>query len=736
MISRWRRWAACLAGFGWLAAAPPWTANATEAEGAHRAVAVRDVLQRNCADCHDGGQTQRRVPAGRFGNVLDLESLSQSARVVPGKPDRSRLFTVMQEQHAPLEIFRPFADRVGPSADDLTAVRDWIKGLDRPPFGRCADARAPVATADVIASIEAALKPPRGRAPGHGDARTRRFLSLTHLWNGCAPVAEIAQLARAIPTVLSGLTWRPGAVPVDVVPIARQGEMGRPVPDLVFMVDLRALGISTEAWDWAGQDAVAYGLWQRREALARLRQWTASQAPIVLADRFFANAHGSEHYGRLLKLPGDRETLLRVLGVRPEGSEPPAARLDLAESEVTGRPRRITRHRSRTTTVWLAEDEAASRPVAETPDEATDTTATPAQAPGPVRVLFRLPSGAPAAALFGPDGTRHAAKSNRDGDLSPAGCLGCHAGGPLVPAGTEAATEPVVRHIVADQRPVARIGGLPPVTAFVRSASDDVDLMRAAAELGVAPAVFVGVLSELAASGTPLARRLSQEPISSEAFRRLTRRLMRRRDTSDVSTPESPGGSLVIWSEREVYQADQALRLSVVAPEACYPTVISVDAVGDAIVLYPNGFTSAAKLDPGEILSIPSADAPYELRTRLARGPLRAGDGDDARYLADREGHRSETNRVLAFCSPTADPVLAIVPDYDRQVFPILGAWEAFLADAAERMRTAEDPAVLERRARAQRRRRRRAVVPIYDARPKRWLRAETTYQVRPAPPR
>src|SRR5690242_9048490 len=84
------------------------------------AVEVKTVFQEKCAQCH-GPQLPR--PKGKFGYVLDLKRLAaDSEKVVPGKPDQSHLWQMVDEDEMPAE-----GAKAGPlSKEEKQTIHDWI----------------------------------------------------------------------------------------------------------------------------------------------------------------------------------------------------------------------------------------------------------------------------------------------------------------------------------------------------------------------------------------------------------------------------------------------------------------------------------------------------------------------------------------------------------------------------------------------------------------------------------
>jgi mono/diheme cytochrome c family protein len=91
---------------------------------------VREILQRNCFECHGGNP--KRVQKNL--HILDHQNLLDSARriVVPGAPDDSRLIQRIADGSMPPEEEEERLPRV--SEEELVILREWIQG-GAPPFG-------------------------------------------------------------------------------------------------------------------------------------------------------------------------------------------------------------------------------------------------------------------------------------------------------------------------------------------------------------------------------------------------------------------------------------------------------------------------------------------------------------------------------------------------------------------------------------------------------------------------
>ncbi|MEM1307446.1 MAG: DUF4384 domain-containing protein, partial [Pseudomonadota bacterium] len=688
------------------------------------AQAVGEMLRAHCATCHGRRPSKSGTPpADGIGAIDNLDWLASSALVVPGSPDRSRVFAVAQERHAPLAHFTPWGEAKGPTGEDLARLRRWIAGLGPSTGGEgCPEGRAPIKNAELINSalqvtddFEALYR------------RSFRFLSLAHLWNGCVSAKRLDETRSALVGALRGLTWRSGTLPVRGVPVARPD--GSTTPDVLYAIALGDIGVPAAAWNRAAKSSTVSFAKADEKLRTQAQEAFGTIHAIAMADGFISTAYGDVSlYQDMLRLPPASADLARRLGLSKRLIETPSHRLVVPQSTVTGGPQRLTRYRSRTTTLWLAEDLVRSQP-------ARDANAGTVGA----RALFRLPNGTPAFANF--NGPSNSVASSA---LRPADCAACHADGPRTIAPvtpSETATAPVTTsplidmalsafasEAAADRIPSPRIRGLDAITFLVADIEAPVGLARAAAELDRTVQELATVLRERAADGDWIARRLSQGQISRAQFVRLRAAIEGAETPAEdeegeegheprvggqPSTPTMSRTSVAIWTDRTVYGPGAPLRIHLQASRACYPTVINVDSAGSAIVLYPNGLDEWQPLDPAAPVVLPPSTASYDLRAR--RTGASVGAAPPATSAAARPFEPGDTQTLHVFCSDVKAPLFAIKPDYTQLVFTILGDWEAFLTSAYDAQANAEDPERLRRRRGAERRgswRNRRAAAP------------------------
>jgi mono/diheme cytochrome c family protein len=207
----------------------------------------------------------------------------------------------------------------------------------------------------------------------------------------------------------------------------------------------------------------------------------------------------------------------------------------------------------------------------------------------------------------------------------------------------------------------------------------DVDLARAAAEVGVEPHALRERLAGLEGELGRLARRLAHGVLAREEWERVRGALD---GLSPLPAPESPPAGdareapstidLQLWTDKPVYAAGDLATINVSVSKACHLTLIDVDQDGKAIVLYPNELEPDNLIAPGVTVRVPGNAAGYQFRFE------RAGEEE-----------------IVAVCQRTARRPEGVVYDYERQRFAVVGDWRTFLRTSAEReaaAKTSEPP--------------------------------------------
>ena len=713
-----------------------------------RAAKAYSVLEAHCARCHQAGKTEQPLASGGIANILDVDALARDPLAVrPGIPDASPVYDILTTRHAPLDIYSDATDAGEPRADDIEAVRDWIRDLS-PTMQTCADRKA-VRTDDRDALIREAQRIERD------GAKDLRFVSLMHLYNACVPLADIAAYRQALNKLFNALSW--AAEPSHVTALDPA--------ETLFSVKLSDFGWVSGHWDLIQRD---YPALPELFIPADIKTAAGAAIPLINGDWLAAAASEPPLYYALLGLPSKLSDLANMNGVDIDQSIKTAAarRIAVRSSWVTRGNRLAERHAGGRGPFWLMYDFATStneQDIFERPlgPKATPSIKTPFKA-DEIRAAFALPNGFFAYATFDAAGNRidrvlpgleKAYAGTESNALEPvtkpgSKCFACHIGGIRVtkddfrPYATSL-TSTLAKETsdmaltmysndsetgllvgsdndryrsaltAAKVDPDLTVKGEEIVTSLAGYYRGGSDVKAAVAQAGLDRDTFMKTLSETQGPAAALARRLQQGVLPRSDLDRLFALL---KGIDKPQAPQASGGflhevkseiGLSVWIDKLVPVAGDLVSIKAQADNDCFLTLISIDAEGKATVLFPNDFEKDNLLQTGRTVSVPGADAPYQLR-----------------FKADG------TETLIGRCSTASSPPSGIEHDFERQRFTLLGNWENFIQDTLvteAELRRIPEKAERARSAKAQQLRRRQergeAVVARPDTSPGKALR-------------
>ncbi|HXE00429.1 MAG TPA: DUF4384 domain-containing protein [Hyphomicrobium sp.] len=698
-----------------------------------RAARAYTVFETYCARCHQTGRLERPLASGGLSNILSIAEVARDPVLVrPGLPDASRLYDVLETRHSPLDVFSGSVGGSEPGSDDIESVRGWIRDLK--PAAQACSPRQPVRPADVEKMMRDAQHLERDQGP---DVR---FISLVHLYNACATPQEMTAYAQALNKLMNSLSW--AAEPVKLTPLDAAGT--------VLSFRLAQFGWDAQRWDLIERAYPPALIHAVADDVAHI---AATKVAIVNGDWLASAAAETPLYYDLLGIPGTLSELAKMnaTDIDQNIKSTVARRIALRTSAVTRANRLIERHPGDRGGFWLIYDFATStgqQDIFEHPQgpKSAAPGTSPFQ-PDEIRALFALPNGFYAFALFDAAGNRidrvlpglekpyAGVEATALEPVTKAGakCFACHTAGPLgakdefrVAAPGDATSPPnpsrtAVLPLFADDTENAllmigaedryrlaarsvgvdldlRIRGEEPVSGLARRYREDADFAAALGETGLDRQEFLTKLKDAKGAAAPLARRLLHGVLPRVQLERLFSLLK----GIDVPRPSVSGGflrdvkseiGLSMWIDKPRPVPGDLITIKAEADNNCYLTVISVDATGVATVLFPSDFQPDNLVSAGQPVSIPGANAPFQLR-----------------YKA--EG--SET--ILGRCSTSSTPPVGIEHDFGQQRFTVLGNWENFIEDTlvteselrsnpekAERARVAQTGALRRRRERGER---------------------------------
>jgi serine/threonine-protein kinase len=336
--------AAVLCGLLWATVA----VNPTPAQDpkANEALAIQaqQVLRKNCAKCHGPDSTGE----GNMRFILDAKELVAKKKIVPGDPEKSRLFKrVGIEKDMP-----PEEEKVRPSNEEIAVLERWIKAGAPAPPGGGEIARPFLTEKDTLGAMRDHL-----RRMVREDRKYQRYFTLTNLHNNrSVKEADLRQYRAALSKCINSLSWKAAiAWPEPVDPAGT-----------VFAVDIRRLDWDRHSLWNEILKVYPYGLKHDRypdieavnELAKEVYEMAGTDLPAVRADWFIATATKPPLYHTLLHIPrtaGELERLLKV-DVISNFNRDQLARAGFATSGVSGQNRMIERHEASYGAYWKSYD--------------------------------------------------------------------------------------------------------------------------------------------------------------------------------------------------------------------------------------------------------------------------------------------------------------------------------------------------------------------------------------------
>ncbi|HET6571998.1 MAG TPA: c-type cytochrome domain-containing protein [Fimbriiglobus sp.] len=292
---------------------------------------ARRIFEANCHRCHgrDG------AVEGGLNYVTDLGKLVARKKVVPGKPDGSRLFRRLDDGSMP-----PEGENPRPSADDVAVIRKWIAA--GAPGDPTSAVRKPISSADVQDLGLADLEKFDRRA-----RRFQRYFTLAHLHNAGLGDDELQTFRNALSKLVNSLSWHPTVrVPEPIDPAKT-----------VLRIDLRWYSWDASTWNRVLGE-YPYGVLDDSVTARAVVVGTATKMPIVRGDWFVATASRAPLYYDLLQVPQNLAELERQLRVDAEADirQDRVARVGFNGSGVSRFNRVLERHPSVHGAYWRTYD--------------------------------------------------------------------------------------------------------------------------------------------------------------------------------------------------------------------------------------------------------------------------------------------------------------------------------------------------------------------------------------------
>ncbi len=249
---------------------------------------AQDILKANCHRCHG----QDGAAEGGFNYLLDRERLVAHKKLTPGNADASLLFKKVSAGKMP-----PPGETPRPSDADVQVLKRWIES--GAPAGEAAQERPSITDAQLHDSMLADLEKleRRGR-------RFQRYFSLTHLHNAGLSEDELQTYRHALSKLMNSLSWHPRITTPAAVDPAK----------VLLRIDLRDFMWDANLWNRVLSE-YPYGIFSDTATARACAVATATRMPMVRADWFLATASRPPLYHDLLQLPSTAAELERLLRV-------------------------------------------------------------------------------------------------------------------------------------------------------------------------------------------------------------------------------------------------------------------------------------------------------------------------------------------------------------------------------------------------------------------------------------
>lgn len=482
---------------------------------------AEQVLNTHCFKCH-GKEGNAK---GGLNFILDREKLVSRQKIVPGKPEESKLLLRVLKNEMP-----PESVKARMTSDEVAVLRQWIAS-GAPAFGPAVAQREFLSEVDIVYQIQADLKSiePRHR-------KYMRYVTLANVYNAGASDKDLQLYRQAIAKLVNSLSWHRRITVPNAIDPAKT----------LYRIDIRDYQWSAQTWTRILQ-AYPHYIAQKGSASKWIRGVTETELPYVRADWFVANASRPPLYQDILQLPltdRDLERQLRI-DVLQNIQEERVARAGFNGSGIAKNNRMIERHDSGYGAYWRSYDFADNTDL----QNLFEHPVGPQQGPNSFvhsggEIIFNLPNGLQAYFVVDGNGRRLdrapieiVSDPKRPDKLVETGisCMSCHVRG-LHPKSDQVRAhvekhpnsfgkddvaivkaiyppeakfkalmdEDVERFTKALEKVGAPASDNEPILALTLRYEGELDLAAAAAEVGFKPEDFSARLTRAAALARPL----------------------------------------------------------------------------------------------------------------------------------------------------------------------------------------------------------------------------------------
>lgn len=664
------------------------------------------ALEKNCSRCHQDGRLNRLRPAKNFGNILHLDEIAADPNLIqPGNPDASRLYKQIVKKEMPYDTYYEFTG-AEPSADEVSAIRDWIASLGATQTAACGS-RTTIGNGQIVNAVAADLQ----AQPDHRIAGLR-YVTLANLYNACISDDQLAVDRQAVIKLLNSLSNNSDAL--------RLATVDKEQTIIRFHLD----DLAWDALKWEKLLAVyPYAAKPDVKLFDFVASATKTELPFVRGDWLAFAAARPPLYHDLLGLPKSFGELQKSLELSIEENLKKflAKRAGFQISGVSRNNRLIERHTIKTGVLWTSYDFAGNQNRQSLFEHPLGPDGDNAFQHDGGESIYSLPNGFNAYYLSTAKGDRldtgptNIVQDTTQKDLSVTNgisCMGCH------DQGFRKAKDEIRAHVAADRtfskevrdavdalypphaemdglidqdtkrfrdalqqaglEPDAKIGGVEMINALSKQYEKDVNLAFAAAEFGITGEDFVARLAGAGGEIFRLQRRLEQGTVPRDTFEVAFKELLAKVTDDTFAVAQGVGKAetigaksedsalsrdfeLALFSDKSAYKVGDLAVFTVSTKKDCNLTLINVDAAGQGTVIFPNDFQRKNLIKAGEELKFPGAGAPFQFR------------------LKDKG-----TEAVIAACNASGKEVDGIKHDFNKQQLTELGEYRSFVTRKIE----------------------------------------------------
>mgnify|MGYP002777768545 CR=1 FL=1 len=248
------------------------------------------ILDASCARCHSGAAQ----PAGSINYITDLDALIREGKVIPGKPEESRIFVRLTSADAPMP---PASEAQRPSATDIAVVEQWI--AECAGKSSCSD-QAFKTTEEMLEAILSDI----GKNVPLEELQFTRYFSFVHLYNAGWCDDRIEPYRHALAKLVNSLSSETQIR----VPVAIDADR------LLFRIDIRDYGWSQALWERIA-DANPYTIEYVQDTADKIKKDVLTDRFVLAGDAFLAFSSVPPLYHEILAIPNTRQQLEAGFGI-------------------------------------------------------------------------------------------------------------------------------------------------------------------------------------------------------------------------------------------------------------------------------------------------------------------------------------------------------------------------------------------------------------------------------------